>query len=298
MPFKNPPFWSDSDLKLSRDRAERLFVDYRKEEGPRAFERMYLELRPKVETLLVLSDDLRSFTGEVFRQDPDSWQVARYLTAPPISQEDLWTLVGGPKFRRVPPSIADETADALRVVLDPVRFPWLSVGRSPTETERESAVIATTVLWAAQQVGTARRGEASIRQEQATGEALGLAGLSFDPSRGRVEFVDDMARGTYSRERIVANSKCDVPARLADGRLFTLECKVSNGPKNGWKRVNREVVGKATDWRNQFGGNLVAAVVLSGVFDLAALRSARDHGVTIFWEHDLEPLTEFANMGG
>lgn len=84
------------------------------------------------------------------------------------------------------------------------------------------------------------------------------------------------------------------PVRLRDGRLLALECKVSNGPKNSWKRVNREVGGKSEGWRQQFGVMVVTGVVLAGVYDLACLKTAQDNQrVAIFWEHDLSPLADF-----
>ncbi|MFJ2368363.1 XamI family restriction endonuclease [Microbacterium sp. NPDC087665] len=294
MSFTAPPLWTDVELKRGRDRAERLFTELRREEGPRAFERMYHALRPEVERLFRASDNLRALTGRVFIDDPFAWQAARYVCGPPISQEDLWTLVGGSKFTKgVPPHLTDDTAEALRVVIDRVRFPWVEQARDPDTGELEQAMQSTTLLWAGQRLGTQRRGEASSRQERATGDALAAAGLTFDPSRSRVQLLDDMARGTYSRERVIESSKCDVPLRLGDGRLFALECKVSNGPKNGWKRINREVGGKSTNWRQAFGSNLITGVVVAGVFDLSALTSARDQGVIIFWEHDLQPLVDF-----
>lgn len=270
-----------------------MFTTQRREEGPLAFQRVYTALRPRVEYVFDASDNMRNLTGAVFTQDPDAWQAARYICGPPISQEDLWTLVGGPKFKRVPPDLAEETAEAIRIVIDPVRFPWLTENRDPAPSEREAAVLATSVLWAAQQLGTQRRGEASLRQEALTAQTLADAGMSFDGTRGPIRFIDDLAPGTYTRERRVAAAKCDVPSRLHDKRLFAVECKVSNGPKNGWKRVNREVGGKAEGWRSHFGQDTLTGVVLAGVFDLACLRTAQDRGVSIFWEHDLSPLGEF-----
>lgn len=274
---------------------EGLFTQQRKEEGPRAFGALYERLRPRVVEVFDATDDLRNLTGQLFVADPDAWQACRYVCGPPISQEDLWTLVGGPKFKRVPANLADETAEALRVVIDPVRFGWIEGRRAPTAHERDAAILATTVLWTAQQLGTERRGEASTRQEAATGGALREAGLTFDESRAHIQFLDDMSRGTFARERRVAGAKCDVPARLADGRLLTLECKVSNGPKNGWKRVNREVGGKAETWRQHFGVQVLTGVVLAGVFDLSCLRSAQEAGVSLFWEHDMTSLSEFVS---
>ncbi|WP_243227560.1 XamI family restriction endonuclease [Microbacterium sp. CIAB417] len=293
MPFLDPPQWTDAELKAGRDRAEQLFTELRREEGPLTFERMYHRLRPEVENLFVATNNLRQVTGQVFLDDPFAWQPARYVCGPPISQEDLWTLVGGSKFKKVPPRLADDTADAVRVVIDPVRFSWIEQRRDPSVEERERALQSTTLLWARERLGTERRLDSSTRQERVTGEALASAGLTFDPSRSKVQLLDDMARGTYSRERVVSSSKCDVPVRLRDGRLFALECKVSNGPKNGWKRINREVGGKATNWRQTFGSSLITGVVVAGVFDLSALTSARDQGVVIFWEHDLQPLVDF-----
>ena len=42
----------------------------------------------------------------------------------------------------------------------------------------------------------------------------------------------------------VYGAKRDVPVRLRDGRLLAIECKVSNGAKNSWKRLNREIAGR------------------------------------------------------
>lgn len=288
------PTWDRDELKAQRDIAQSIFTRRRREEGPRAFAAMYGSLRQRVEAVFDASDDLRELSGRVFLDDPDAWQACRYVCGPPISQEDLWTLVGGPKFKRVPAEYADDTAEAIRVVIDSVRFPWVEQGRAATAHERETAVLATTVLWAAQQLGTARRQESSTRQEALTGSALLAGGLQFEASRTPITFIDDLARGFYCKERGVAGAKCDVPARLKDGRLLALECKVSNGPKNGWKRLNLEVGGKAEKWRGHFGSHqVVTAVVLAGVIDLASLIAAQRNGVVLFWEHDLEPLTRF-----
>lgn len=128
-------------------------------------------------------------------------------------------------------------------------------------------------------------------------QALEEAGYTRDPGRTPVVFTDDMARGSWSRERVVAGAKCDVPVRLPCGRLLALECEISNGPKNSWKRLNREVGGKADRWRGHFGtGQVLTGAVLAGVFDLACLVAAQDAGATVFWEHDLAPLRDFVRV--
>jgi hypothetical protein len=121
----------------------------------------------------------------------------------------------------------------------------------------------------------------------------------LDDATKEIDFLDALERGRYCKERKIKGAKCDVPIRLRDGRLLALECKVSNGPKNGWKRLNREVGGKSRVWRLAFGDEdqVRTAVVLAGVFDVSCLVRGQDvDKVTVFWEHDLEPLREFVEM--
>jgi hypothetical protein len=155
--------------------------------------------------------------------------MLRNFCGPPISEEDLWTLVGGPKFKRVPDAYADETAEVISLVIDSVRFPWVRATRRPTVTERDMATLATTTLVASRVLATNRRGSASVRQEREVASILAASRFVLDESRGPIQVLDDLNRGHFSRERIVAQAKCDVPVRLRDGRLLALECKVSNG---------------------------------------------------------------------
>jgi len=293
--FISPPHWSTEELRAARGVAEALFKERRREEGPRAFASVCSEVEPKVRHALEVTDDLLQLTGQVFLDEPALFQVMRYFCGPPISEEDLWTLVGGPKFKRVPKDYADDTAEVISLVIDPVRFPWVEVGRAPTDVEREAALLATTTLLASRVIGTSRRGIASTRQEAAVASVLDEAGFGLDQAGDAIHVLDRLQRGTYSRERKVAGAKCDVPVRLRDGRLLAVECKVSNGPKNSWKRVNREVGGKAETWRQHFGTQVVTAVVLAGVYDQSCLEAAQTQPVVLFWEHDLTPLSEFVS---
>jgi len=292
--FALPPHASREELKRSRDVAEELFKEQRRDEGPRAFEAVCAQVEREVRHTLEVTDDLLGLTGDTLREDPLLFQMLRNFCGPPISEEDLWTLVGGPKFKRVPDAYADETAEVISLVMDSVRFPWVRAARRPTVTERDMAILATTTLVASRVLATNRRGSASARQEHAVASILSASGFVLDESRASIQVLDDLSRGYFSRERIVAQAKCDVPVRLRDGRLLALECKVSNGPKNGWKRVNREVGGKAEAWRQHFGTQIITAVVLAGVFDLSCLVAAQEsQHVALFWEHSMDRLSEF-----
>lgn len=291
--FKLPLRWSKEELRAARDESEDVFRIARQQEGPKAFYDAYEAVEPEIRAVLKDTSDLRKLTGRLFIEKPAAWHILRYFCAPPISEEDLWTLVGR-KFKLVPADVADDTAEALATVFDLVRLPWLREKRAPTVTEREAAVMATTSLLAHERLKTQRRGSASKRQEDAVAEALGTVGLEHDERRDPILVLDRLKRGAFSRERKVDGAKCDVPVRLFDGRLLALECKVSNGPKNSWKRLHREVGGKSERWRQEFGSQVVTGAVLAGVFDLSCIESSQEqHNVFIFWQQDLSPLLEF-----
>jgi hypothetical protein len=295
--FIVPPRSTSTELASARDHAEALFKEQRKNEGPRAFEAVCTQVEPTVREALAATGDLLSLTGDVLLNDLLLFQVLRNFCGPPISEEDLWTLVGGPKFKRMPPQYADETADVISLVIDSVRFPWVKERRKPTLTEKEAAILATTTLMASRIIATNRRGAASSRQEATVARVLESSGFNLNESRSPIRAFDDLTRGSFSRERPVAGAKCDVPVRLRDGRLLALECKVSNGPKNSWKRVNREVGGKAESWRQQFGMQVLTGVILAGVYDLSCLMTAQENQhVTLFWEYDLTPLSDFLDQ--
>lgn len=293
MPDKEPPRWSEADLTRNRDLAEARFVLERKGEGPTAFYAAWDVVMPQIEAALRKTDNLRNVEAALLVSERGLWQTLRYFCAPPISEEDLWTLVGK-KFKNVPESFADKTSEAFTSVLDKRRLPWIEEEREPSVSEAELAVISTTVLLAHETAKTSRRGLSSRTQEAEVSEALISAGVSFDSSRSPIQDLDELARSSFSRERKVAGAKCDIPIRLADGRMLALECKVSNGPKNSWKRLQREVGGKADTWRREYGSRVITGALLAGVFDLTCVRRAQqEQKVAIFWQHDLQPLLDF-----
>ncbi len=112
--------------------------------------------------------------------DPQSWSAVwsseagreafRYLSAPPISKDDLETLAAtslsptaaGDELRRA------RLLEVMRAVLDPRRFPWIAAGRSPRPHELKAAALATSTLIASQRVQTLRRGDEGAMVEGRT----------------------------------------------------------------------------------------------------------------------------------
>jgi hypothetical protein len=178
--------------------------------------------------------------------------------------------------------------------LDPQRFPWMSgtMPRAATSQERDTAIRWTAGLLSIQEVQTSLRGTEAKRQEQEVENAL--IGCGFVKVTPRpIRAVDALARGEFCRESQVAGSKCDLPARLHDGRLLLVECKVSNSALNSVKRLNHEVADKARRWRNEFGAQAITLAALSGVYSLKSLLDAQAQGIFIVWEHGLSSLAAF-----
>lgn len=252
--FQPPPHANLEQLALDRQQAIDLFVEERRSADAAMWAAKFGEVRALVRDVFAATDNLRSITSETLLAEPAVWwHVLRYCCGPPVSEEDLWTFVGGPKFKSVSTAWAEHTADVFRLFVDHVRFPWVGEGRDPTDSELERALDATVMPLAQQRFATGRRGTASKRQEAAVAAVLHTAGFGRDEHRTAINVLDELPRGSFSRERVLAGDKCDVPLRLRDGRILAIECKSSNGPKNGWKRLIREVAGKAETWRSTFG---------------------------------------------
>ena len=100
--------------------------------------------------------------------------------------------------------------------------------------------------------------------------------------------------GQFCGESVLGNRKGDIIVRLWDDRVMPIECKVSNSSTNSVKRLNNDAAVKASSWKTDFGlRQVVPSAVLSGVYKLHNLRDAQERGLTLFWAHDLGPLTDW-----
>lgn len=84
-------------------------------------------------------------------------------------------------------------------------------------------------------------------------------------------------------------------ARLKDGRVMAIECKVSNSTVNSYKRLVHDTGGKAAHWYNQLGrAQVIPSAVLSGVYSTANLADVQNNkSVYLFWQHRLADLGAF-----
>jgi hypothetical protein len=224
-------------------------------------------------------------------------EALRYMTGPVISTDDLETIADAalvPARLQQAPDMVKRVIDFIRAGLDRRRFAWVAERRSPTEGERNAAVLASAVLMANSRVGTTRRSKGRQDQEKAVQEALVNYGLRLVPRRKIRMLQQAPGPGELCLESELGTSRADLIVGLWDGRLMPIECKVSNSAVNSVKRLNREAAGKAESWIGDFGKKQVVPVaVLSGVYKLHNLLSAQERGLQLVWAHNLEPLLEW-----
>lgn len=273
---------------------------------PAAYLPKLADARAELVEALKVTSDLTNLRPELIAANPHIVRALRYTAGPPISEEDFRTLTAWPfsptPFGRAVEAAAPEVCRVVRALADPLLFPWVRTSSGASEKDREAAINGTAKLLAVERFRTERRGGASKDQEDQVRRVLDKdAGLTWVPrpdkkTFGHIDRIDHLEMGTFSSECVLYGMKCDVPVRLPDGLLMTIECKVNSGQKNGWKRVSREVEGKAGRWRTKFGEpSVVIAIMLDGNFDLGTLTRFQDEGYFIFWAHDYQRLVDFVN---
>lgn len=225
-------------------------------------------------------------------------EALRYLSGPPISDDDLQVIAD---VDSIAPGVLKKDPEALRKVfgviervIDPFRFPWMEAGTVPTEQQKEVALLASSVLLAAQRIATERRIEGKDGQETKVKNYLRTLGFVEVPAATINTIVKGPQSMQFCAECQLGERKADVVVRLHDTRLMALECKVSNSATNSVKRLNNDAAVKAEYWLKVFGtSQVVPAAVLSGVFKVMNLEQAQTRGLAMFWSHDLDKLGVF-----
>ena len=178
--------------------------------------------------------------------------------------------------------------------LDRERFPWLAENREATEAERRTAVVASAALIASRRVLTSRANISPARQQKLVRSTLRLMGFVEDNSKAIPNFSAAPPIGHFSGESVLGIRKADVVARLWDGRILAIECKISNSQVNSIKRLNNDAVVKANIWRQDFGeANIVPCAMLAGVFGLRHLKESQERGLSLFWSHSIDEMSTF-----
>ncbi len=225
-------------------------------------------------------------------------EALRYLAGPPVSDDDLQVIAN---VESLAPGLLMKNPDALRKVfevieriIDPFRFPWVRASLTPTPQQRKAALLASSILLAAQRVATERRMDGKELQESKVKEYLRTLGFTEVAPARISTIVNGPQSMQFCAECQLGERKADVVVRLHDTRLMAIECKVSNSALNSVKRINNDAAVKAEYWIKAFGTTQVVPVaMLSGVFKVLNLDQAQSHGLALFWAHDLDQLGDF-----
>lgn len=295
-----PPVWTREQLEVDRVKAIANFRNERMEEPLEDYLEAFDEYQGHIEELLETTVDLAQLENTALDvlTDPHLLEAFRYLAAPPISQDDLKVLAEAPSLAKGPlqsrPEDVRRLIQVVRLVLDRRRFSWVVENREPTEAERGAAVMASAALMAASRVQTNRRTLGKKQQEALVTQALKDLGLKEVPAREIPNVSHAPAPGEFCGESVLGTRKGDIIVTLWDHRVMPIECKVSNSTLNSVKRLNNDAAVKAVSWQRDFGlRQVVPSAVLSGVYNLHNLLDAQERGLTLFWAHDLAPLTQW-----
>lgn len=296
-----PPRWTTAELaedaatSASKFRAERLAVTG-------SWGAHYTQARGKFELLFEKLSDLNpgAITDDSLAAayGQGLGEALRYLAGPPISDDDLQVIADvesiAPGILKKDPAALRKVFSVIERVIDPHRFPWMEAGEAPTEQQREAALLASSVLLAAQRIATERRNEGKDNQETMVKDYLRTLGFTEAPTVAINTIVKGPQAMQFCAECQLGERKADVVVRLHDTRLMAIECKVSNSSTNSVKRLNNDAAVKAEYWIKQFGiAQVVPAAALAGVFKVLNLEQAQSRGLCLFWTHDLEKLGAF-----
>ena len=297
----SPARWTAAELADAAATAEAQFRDERLAVS-HAWERHYKQARAKFEMLFETLGDLNSPTipdaklAEAYRLGLG--EALRYLAGPPISDDDLRVIADvdsiSPGAMAKNPEALRRVFDVIARVVDPHRFPWIAAGTPATDSQREAALLASSVLLAAQRIATERRNDGKDTQETMVKDYLRSLGFSEVPATAINTIVKGPQAMQFCAECQLGERKADVVVRLPDTRLMAIECKVSNSATNSVERLNNDAAVKAEYWIKQFGeAQVVTAAVLAGVFKQLNLQQAQTRGLFLFWSHDLAKLGAF-----
>ncbi len=294
--------WNSQQLDADRMLAIEMFRKERLEEPTEEFSERFAQAQAVMEDLLEATVDLTDVSPHALSilTGRASHDAFRYIAGPPISIDDLKTLVDTNSISRKTlvgnPGLLQRLIETVFAGLDRGRFPWIIERREPDPAERSAAILASATLLATQGVATNRRTQGKKAQENRVREQLISLGFTQTRVPGGVARTirEAPAAGEFCRETTLTSRKADLIVGLWDGRIMPIECKVSNSSINSVKRLNNDAAVKAEIWSKDLGtSNVVPVAVLSGVYWLQKLEEAQERGLSLYWAHRLSDLTDW-----
>jgi hypothetical protein len=319
-----PTVWSDEQLVEQAQVALEEFVDRRLAE-PDGKNHAHVKARRDAVMRLFKSlagidpDNPDVETVRKVLLDDQLFDALRYVTGPPVSEDDLGVLVTrtikgiGKNQMKDSKELPASVLKLVCKLADPFRFPWVTAGRAPTKREMRTAIAATVTMHAAQSLQTERRGHGKVveqRLEMRLTE-LGFVKISGQkkktlkdevpvlvspafPPKGQI--TQPSHHPTYPHfygECTVYGRKVDLFIALATGRMIALEAKDSSSALNSTKRLLNDTAAKAKQYTVEAGKNIISVALLSGVFKITDLHAAQSAGLFLVWAHEIDSFIEW-----
>lgn len=268
-----------------------------------------------------LTDNLRTLSTKILRQNPGILPMLRMTSAPPLARDRLVGLAYTSKNlvqsmegkdetpSRLPPRMNDEDiethlsriVDVLKEVADRDLFPWLDdTAEEPSEEEvlRSASVVADRLCGAA--ADPIIRNEQEKRQLGALSrylDSLGYKQIEIKQFDGLLA----MPQSTYCFRANVSVGSSDHPvnipidciisrkSRLPDEVPILIEAKSAGDATNTNKR-RKEEAQKLSQLKKTFGENVVFILFLCGYFEAGYLGYEASEGIDWVWEHRIADL--------
>lgn len=310
-----PHIWKQ-DVAQSVDFYNQWFMQF----APMTYREMRVTATQRVKTALQKTAYLMNITPSALKAYPESLEMLRMATAPPLARDRLIGLAGVSSNlvksmedeAKTPPQMSatdiDTQLDAVGKIIhrmaDRDIFSWLDTRMNPSfdQIERAATIIADRVCGAA--------ANPIIRNEQ---ERRQLATIeSWLQQRGYVQAtvrkgvtLQTIPRGSYTFRfntpvYLSSNKAVNIPIDAvvmpmyapADALPLLIEAKSAGDFTNTNKRRKEEAV-KMAQLKKTYGDTVRFILFLCGYFDSGYLGYEAAEGIDWVWEHRIDDLVQF-----
>ncbi len=310
-----PDRWK-TDINESVDFYNDWFMKF----APKAYRETRLESTKQVQLALKQTANLTNVTPKLLRENPDTLEMLRMATAPPIARDRLIGLAKVPKNlvsnmednNRIPPKMKAKNIDAelekisnlIMKLADKDIFPWLETKNSPDEKDAFRAATVVADRLCRSQSDPIIRNAQEKRQLESIKKWLEQRKYSF-VELGSVTF-DKMESGTFTFHLGIPvklssgtkqiNIPVDIvimPKEAKSGSLpLLIEAKSAGDFTNPNKRQKEEGI-KISQLQATYGKNLRYILFLCGYFNPGYLGYEASEGLDWVWEHRIDDLIGF-----
>jgi len=277
---------------------------------------MFLQARGRavaaVEEAMLATEDFRQFTPNALAHSPAVLTVARMCVSPPMARDRFVGFSGANKSlvtvmerdavipanaRRLDMQLV-VMCDFLRPLLDPTLFSWLEAKRSPTQVERERAMLVIGERLTATYYLPMLRNTQEVRQKDLMRTYLESEGfeesslLPFEMPSGTFCFGRNVpvARADGVRQNLPVD--CVVAPQREDLPLVCVEMKSAGDFTNVNKR-RKEESDKHDALKRKYGDRVVFLLQLFGYFGTTYLSFEAAAKIDWAWDHRLSDLAAY-----